>query len=354
MSDELRLPDPANDDYLWDGSGEPDADVARLEALLRPYRHTGAPLILPPRVQPRRRFASAAMQLLTAAASLVLVAAAAWFASAIRPSGWTVQSLAGAPSVAGTRIDAPARLPVGQFVTTDASSRARIDVGSIGIVDVEPNSRVRLIASRLREHRLALDRGQIRALIWAPPRLFFVNTPSSTAIDLGCAYTLKVDDRGWGQLLVESGWVAFQHEGRESFIPQNAICATRPGVGPGTPCYTDAAPGMVEALTILDFSPTTDVSRAAALDTVLRLARPKDAMTLWHLLSRGTPAERERVHDRLASLVPPPKGVTRDAVLRGDARALEDWWNALGLDSLSWWKIWKQDWPLKKQDEWKK
>jgi hypothetical protein len=284
------------------------------------------------------------MQVLVTAASLTLVVAAAWFANAVHPSGWTVQSLAGSPTVAGAPIDGPARLPIGETITTDAASRARVDVGSIGIVDIEPNSRVRLMVSRLGEHRMALDRGQIRALIWAPPRLFFVNTPSSTAIDLGCAYTLKVDDRGWGQIVVESGWVAFQYEGRESFIPQNAICATRPELGPGTPCYTDAAPGIAEALTILDFSPTTDVSRAAALERVLTLSRPKDAMTLWHLLSRGTAAERERVYDRLASLVPAPKGVTREAVLRGERPALDAWWNALDLDTAAWWKIWKQEW----------
>jgi len=81
-----------------------------------------------------------------------------------------VQSLAGSPSVADKLIDAPTRLPVGQVITTDAGSRARIDVGSIGIVDVEPNSRIRLITSRAGEHRMALDRGRIRALIWAPPR----------------------------------------------------------------------------------------------------------------------------------------------------------------------------------------
>ena len=336
---------PFDDDYLWDGSGEPDADVVRLEKLLASYRHRGALPALPPRQVPPRRFAvHAAMQILVAAASLVLVAAAAWFAHAVRPTGWTVQSLAGAPTVAGTRIDGPARLPIGETMTTDGASRARVDVGSIGIVDVEPNSRVRLIASRLGEHRLALDRGQIRALIWAPPRLFFVNTPSSTAIDLGCAYTLNVDDRGWGHLVVESGWVAFQHGDRESFIPEKAMCATRPGVGPGTPCFTDAPPAMVDALTILDFSPTQDVRRAAALETVLTLARQKDGLTLWHLLSRVTPEERERVFDRLASLVPPPAGVTRDAVLRGDRQALDALWNALGLDTAEWWRIWKQKW----------
>ena len=117
-----------------------------------------------------------------------------------------------------------------------------------------------------------------------------------------------------------------------------------PGFGPGTPCYTDAAPGMEEALTILDFSPTEDVRRQEALDTVLKLSRPKDALTLWHLLSRGTPAERARVYDRLASLVPPPPEATRDAVLRRDRRALDAWWNALGLDSVSWWRLWKRKW----------
>ena len=120
---------------------------------------------------------------------------------------------------------------------------------------------------------MALDRGQIRALIWAPPRLFFVNTPSATAIDLGCAYRLEVDDRGWGKIRVESGWVAFEYNGRESFIPKDALCATRPGFGPGTPCYEDAPDGFADALTILDFSPTTDVRRGAALDTVLAGAR---------------------------------------------------------------------------------
>ena len=90
---------------------------------------------------------------------------------------------------------------------------------------------------------MALDRGRIRALIWAPPRYFFVNTPSAVAVDLGCAYTLDVDPRGWGLVHVTSGWVAFEHGERESFIPQDAVCATRPRFGPGTPHYDDASAG---------------------------------------------------------------------------------------------------------------
>jgi hypothetical protein len=339
---------PMNDDYLWDGSGEPDAEIVRLEALLGPYRHKALPLLLPARAAAPRRFAPVVLQVLTAAASLVLIAAAAWFAYAVRPTGWTVQTLAGSPSVAGSRHDAPARLPVGQVLTTDGGSRARLTVGSIGIVDVEPNSRVRLMTTRLREHRMALDRGQIRARIWAPPRLFYVNTPSATAVDLGCVYTLNVDERGWGKVLVESGWVAFEYKGIESFIPQEAMCATRPGAGPGTPCYQDAPAAMVEALTILDFSSTQDVRRPAALTAVLASARRRDAFTLWHLLTRVPAAERGLVYDRMAVLAPPPPVATREAVIAGSPAAIDAWWNTLGLDSASWWRFWKGPWKQRR------
>jgi hypothetical protein len=339
MTDETR-----SDDYLWDGTGAPDEEVARLEALLSRYRHRPALPPLPARASSRRWAVHAAMQVTVAAASLLLVIAAAWFAFAMRQSGWTVQSLEGAPSIAGTRIDAPAVLPIGETLTTDDRSRARIDVSTIGYVDVEPNSRLRLLTSRAGEHRMSLDVGVIRARIWAPPRLFFVNTPSSTAIDLGCAYTLRVGESGEGHVFVESGWVAFEHKGRESFIPQGATCVTRPGAGPGTPCYTDAPQGFADALTILDFASTDDVRRDAALGIILSRARSKDAFTLWHLLSRVRPGERGRVYDRLASLVPPPAAASRERILAGDRRALDAWWDALGLDSLSWWRMWKRKW----------
>ena len=88
--------DPDRDDYLWDGTGTPDPDVVRLETLLAPYRHRGSLTPLPSESRtfdarrPRRVAVHAAMQIMMAAASLVLVLGAAWFASAVRHAGWTV------------------------------------------------------------------------------------------------------------------------------------------------------------------------------------------------------------------------------------------------------------------------
>ena len=191
----------------------------------------------------------------------------------------------------------------GTWLETGETGKARVTVGEIGRVDVDPNTRLQLVEARGREHRMALEKGTIHAQIWAPPKFFVVDTPSAVATDLGCAYTLQVDASGAGLVRVTSGWVGFEFKGRESFIPQEAVCATRPGVGPGTPYYEDAPSGYAAALTILDFGLPGDAARAAALQTVLSSA-PEAGRA--HALAPADPR-----HDRRASSGLRPHGGTR-------------------------------------------
>jgi hypothetical protein len=203
-----------------------------------------------------------------------------------------------------------------------------VRVADIGTVTVHPASRMRLLATDPRkEHRLELARGHIEALITAPPRLFFVDTPSATAVDMGCAYDLVVADDGSGELSVTMGLVDLEHEGVTSTVPEGASCRMRPGTGPGTPFFSDADPGFVEALSQLDFEEKGE----GALSAVLAAARPNDTLTLWHLLTRVENALRGRVFDRLAELSAPPPGITRNAILQGDSAALKTWWRELEL-----------------------
>ncbi|HEX8920398.1 MAG TPA: zf-HC2 domain-containing protein, partial [Pyrinomonadaceae bacterium] len=84
---------------------------------------------------------------------------------------WEVARLAGTPTVGANRIEGQGRIAVGEWLVTDEQSRAKINVADIGQVDVGPNSRVRLVGTRSTEHRLALERGRLHAMISAPPRL---------------------------------------------------------------------------------------------------------------------------------------------------------------------------------------
>jgi FecR protein len=258
---------------------------------------------------------------LLAAFSLLVGVAGLWYWTKKQGPSWQVVRLDGSPSVGSKRVADIGRIVVGEWLQTDASSRARIGIGEIGSVEVEPNSRVRLLAAKPNENRIALARGEISAVVSAPPRLFFVDTPASTAVDLGCAYKMKTDESGAGLLRVSVGWVALEWKGRESLVPAGASCRTRPGVGPGTPYFEDASQALQAALAEFDF----EKGGAGALETVRRESRLKDTLTLLHLLSRTDPGNRILVFDRMVELAPLPPGVSREKVLQLDAGTLSRW-----------------------------
>ena len=89
----------------------------------------------------------------------------------------------------------------------------------------------------------------------------------------------------------------------------------------------DAPAPFVRALIAFDHEPRG--TRARAIRTVLALARPRDALSLWHVLQRVDPSLRGVVYDRLAALVPPPPGVTRRAAIALESRALEGYWTKI-------------------------
>ena len=242
-----------------------------------------------------------------------------------QPAAWDVTALAGRPLVGTKPLVASGRLRVGDWVQTDDSSRALVAVGRIGQVEVQPDTRVQLVVARADEHRLALARGRIDATVDAVPRLFFVETPVGTAIDLGCAYSLETDSLGYGRLHVTRGEVEFATGLRSSRVPLGAMIQTRPTIGPGIPFVDDAPAPLVRALIAFDF----ERGGARAARNVLTLARAQDAISLWHLLQRVDVSLRGTVYDRLAALVPPPPGVTRRAAIALESGALEGYWTKI-------------------------
>lgn len=315
-----------SEDYLWDRSGEPEADMAHLEHLLTEFRWSGKQ----PEA-PRASWWQGKTMAALAASVLVLLGSLFLIQKIHKPLALTSWEL----SVAGQQ---PSRVRSGQVIET-GRTHATMESESIGEVDIDPNSRLRLLPAHEEGHRLALDHGTIHALIWAPPAKFVVDTPAAKAVDLGCQYTLSVAEGGRGFLTVQLGWVAFQWNGIESFIPAGAACATRVGHGPDTPYFLDAPESLTKSLAQFDLTGNTD-----ALRSLLAAARQRDALTLWHLLERTKAAQRAEVFDRFAALVTLPSDVTRDNILSGDRKSMNGAWDALKLGNTTWWREWKRDW----------
>jgi FecR protein len=356
---------PMKDNYLWDRSGEPDPEVQKLETALGRYRHNQpAPSFekiadIRPAKQRWSFFSLRWSYQLGAVAAVVLLAAAVFLVLRPKPTenagpSWAVARLEGTPRVGWHSISeksGPAKLGIGQMLVTDSSSRASITLDETGRVEVDAGSRLRLVTNGPGRKRLSLERGTIHATIWAPPGEFVVDTPSAVAVDLGCVYTLHVDDSGAGLLRTTMGWVGFKLNGHESFIPAGAVCRTRPKIGPGTPYMEDASQSFRDVLSRFDFEPVTPAERNALLGILLTDARKNDALTIWHLISRVSDAERPGVYDRLAVLAPPPAGVTREGILRLDRPMLDSWWNSLGFGEIYLWRTYERDWSQRPSSE---
>lgn len=319
-----------NEDYLWDRSGPPDPEVARLEQTLAPlrYRHR-ADVVTGASERPRIWWA--------AAAAVVLAAVATWQLQTppSQATAWQVASLEGASRLGNQ--DAAVAMPMrtGQLLRTGRDSQVSLQADEVGKIDLGPNSELRAATSR----QVMLNRGTLHAFIWARPGLFVVDTPSARAIDLGCEYTINVDGSGNGLLRVSMGWVAFQYEGRESFIPEGAECVTRKREGPGIPFYEDAPEPLRRGVSIFDAGDPT-----SALDRILSSARPRDGLTLWHLLTRVPAGDRARVFDRFAQVVTLPPGISREGAVRRDPQTIDRCWDALNLENTDWWRGWERKW----------
>ena len=357
-----KSPPKKRDDYLWDGSGEPDPEIQKLEVLLGKFRHDSPTPVFPEVVPDRpwnRRWAFFPWRIrlfpalaTTAVFALAGIAGVAFLIHETKPSpitvvGWDVSSVEGIPRIGEKAIGAKegtSRLGIGQMLETDNQSRASLQSDDTGRIQVDPSTRLRLLSMGTGLRRIALDRGTIHAYIWAPPGQFVVDTASAVTVDLGCAYTLQVDDSGAGMVRTSLGWVGFKLNGHESFIPAGAACATRPKVGPGTPYFEDASAEFRSALARFDFEDGTPQQRTRDLAIVLGEARSRDALTLWHLLARVDYEQRIVVYGRLSRLVPPPANVTKEGILRLDQPMLDLWWNELGFDDISVWRHWEHSW----------
>lgn len=312
-------------DYLFDKQGPPDPEVEHLERLLAPLAReaSGARPPARPAVRagtPGGRLLGGAGRLLGGAGALAALLLAGWLL--LRAPG-------GAGPAPGGTVDAPpaggpvlrsaaSGVPLGERSRLEAGERGEdLLLGELGRVRLEPGSRLEVRRLDFDETRLYLERGRLHALVYADarPRFFQVDTPATRCVDLGCAYTLTVDEHGAAHVLVETGQVAFENEGREVYVPAGASCRATRAAGAGLPRFTDAPPALQEALERFEAAAGADADERRGLAARLLAATPdaRHALSAWHLLDDPDAEVARRARARLVELAGPPAGVEPDA-----------------------------------------
>lgn len=331
-------------DYLFDKEGEEDPEVAKLEQLLAGHAHSEA--MRPPvsRRERHRQIAEAAVAVIMAVAAVATVVV--WLnhgvpgptverreappvlttapADTCSPDGHGFAfATEGTAQCAGGAVTGSGVLPIGEWLETSGEASAQLEVADIGDLTIYGGSRVRLVGTGPNEHRLELARGRVSAQVLAPPRLFVVDTPGASAVDLGCAYELAVDAEGRTHLQVTTGAVSLEGNGLVAYVGAGSEVFAVPGRGPGTPIAIDAAQPLRDA------AARFDDGDEAALPDLLALADQRDTVTLWNLLGRTEGKARHAVYRRLDSIHRHPASVRERDILHGQPAALEAWRESL-------------------------
>ncbi len=329
-----------DDDFLWSGTGTPDADIAAMQRDLAPLAHQ-APLDEVRLARERRDQPISAQQARNARPSTgrqspVLLAAGICSAGLCvaallllmkggkkNPCTETAPGFAFASSSdvsCGSHASLQGNLPVGETITVGRTSM-ELTIANIGKAQIAPGSEITLVTTSVREHRLALRHGRMHATVVAPPRLFVVEMAATTAIDLGCEYDVTVNRAGVGELTVLSGSVELTSKFGAVVVPAGYTAKLAPSLGTGVPLIT-ASTGYLVTI-------AADVAAGVPIAPE-RWHTPTmdDALTLAYLLPRLDAAARTIVVDQLIQLVPLPE-IDTGAAKAGNLAAIERWCDAL-------------------------
>jgi hypothetical protein len=289
-----------SDDYLWDRSGPVDPEVARLEQLLSPLRHDQPLDELGMRRRRRAPWIVLGVALAAAAALTIYLALPGdetREAACRGGQGFAFVGVGGAVTCDDSRV-ASGVLPVGGQLDTGAHE-AEVTIADIGSAKLGKQTRVRLDRSDPQRHQLSLERGHMHAKVVAPPRLFAVATKHTDVIDLGCEYTIDIDERGAGKICVHTGVVELATKAGATVItPEGTCAAILAGQRPGLPHQRDARPEVIAEIR------SYDAGEPAAFERLLGVVDRRDAITLVALAAID--ARRVAVLERLMELSPPP------------------------------------------------
>jgi hypothetical protein len=235
-----------------------------------------------------------------------------------RETPWQAAKIKGDPSIGNSRFSGNANLYSNKLLSTDGNSAASLKIPGIGTVEVESNS----LLKRTGEFQFELEHGTIKAVKKGAQDFLIIKVPSAEIKDfnLGGECNLTVSTDGNSLLKVQEGWMRITNINRESIVTPNYQCEIRKGVGPGIPYSFSASPEFIKAINA--FSLNGDET---AVPAILSQATKEDAVSLWHLLQKVDPGDKEKVLAVLTGFVNPPEGASKEEILKLNRPVLLQW-----------------------------
>ena len=235
---------------------------------------------------------------------------------------WTIDVNTGLVTINNNKVTENAEFNEGDVLKTGNSSEAIIIVPDVGKININEQTTVARVGSNLR-----LDNGSVIVDTRENKEKFSVEIPSALIDEyyLSDNYLLQVDEKGNSKVEVFSGWLEVKSGDESYIIPEGYRMKIIEDATVGIPYLSGSKPEFVQLLDDYLFGG----KNSASLSAVLLSVSDSDAITLWNLLKKVKPNQRNEVYKKLVEFVPVPEGVTKDNILNLDQHALQLWLNEI-------------------------
>ncbi|MBS0195159.1 MAG: hypothetical protein JSR77_00215 [Planctomycetes bacterium] len=310
------------EDYLWDTAAPVAPQVAAMEQPLAALAAPSTALFVPP-AKPARRawWLALAASLLLAAALFILTRSS----TPPIPGGWTISSHTGPITTSPVKSQ-----PGSLLIAMDAGAKAELTGPQARRISAGDSARFVLAASG---DEISLEHGSIFLQTGSQDgALSLAFAGARATLSPHAAAQLATNERGATLTLKTGNAIIMFGKGQRVRVPAEARCELAPDGSAATPRYYDAPGILAKSLAVIDSAYAGEKSdprdTTVALESVLKAARPRDAMTLWHVLQRVPRESRGPIVDRMQELAPAAaKSSPRDALINLDPAALDAWWN---------------------------
>ncbi|MBA4407215.1 hypothetical protein C0389_08080 [bacterium] len=239
-------------------------------------------------------------------------------------SPWKVITHEGKVEINGLQ-DHSGKISQGQSLLTENSSRATIRVPKVGNVEVGKNSLIVLLKAKDGDNRILFRRGSINVTNTFNMPDFSIELKNYIIADRGGELNISIDDHDNARILVKYGFTEIEKNGDIIYLDDGYVCEIRSGSRIGTPFRQDAPEEFRNEMVKYDYQNGGENS----IDKIMELASEKDMLTLLALIPKSPQVKRQLLFQTIANKFPPPAGVTRMGIIKGDSQMLYLWWREI-------------------------
>jgi len=209
-------------------------------------------------------------------------------------------------------------------VSTSSNESISISILNKAIITLEEESEIEIIAGTQSSNSIRLKKGGLNFIPQSNNILFKLYCKDIVITSKNSHFEIKMKDKDNASVRVINNFIVVNANGDESKIPKNHLFRFLGSNNITIPTLVNANKSFLDLVHKYTLEPDDKT-----INKILSLAKKENTFTLFFMLKRVTPINRELILEKLQQYSPLPNSISKVDLLMLDNTALNTWWDEI-------------------------